>query len=368
MNILHINTEKTWRGGEQQTLYLAEGLAQKGIVSEIACQPGKELEKRARAKGLAVHPVPMKGEWDLAAVFRLRSIIRKRSIDIVHMHTSHGHTLGVAAARLAGGAKTVVARRVDFSIYRHPFSLSGLKYKHGVDRYVAVSRAIKDVLARDGIDPHRIEVVHSGIDPSRFEGADGSALRNELGVPGQAPVIGTVAHFAWHKGLEILVDAVPIVTREAPEAVIVIVGEGSMEKEIKERAAKSGAAKNIIFTGFRKDIPQCLAFFDVFVMPSHMEGLCTSILDALVSRKPVAASKVGGIPEIIEDNETGLLVPPGDPAALAESLVRLVKDRDLAARLAGNGRRKVMEEFTIDAMVKGNMAVYERLLAENEKP
>jgi len=279
----------------------------------------------------------------------------------------------VGAARLApradrsgraGRPKTVVARRVDFSIYRHWLSLSGLKYKFGVDRYVAISRAIKNVLEKDGIDGNRIEVVHSGIDLARVAGADGAAVRAELGISEDAPVIGTVAHFAWHKGLEYLVDAARMVADEIEGVKIVLVGTGGLEEAIRQRAAASGADDGIVFAGFRTDIPQCLAMFDVFTMPSLMEGLCTSILDALAARKPVVASRTGGIPEIVENGETGLLVPPGDAAALAGALIRVLREPDLAVRMAERGRRKVREQFSIDAMVAGNIGVYERLLAE----
>lgn len=365
MKILHINTERTWRGGEQQTLYLAEGLHRRGFYSAVACQPGKELEKRAREEGLNVFPLTMRAEWDIPAVMRLRSFIKRESIDIVHMHTSHAHTLGVAAARPGRLARTVVARRVDFSIYRHALSLSGLKYRFGVDRYIAISEAIRGVLINDGIDAANIETVHSGIDLSRFNGigeADGAAVRAEIGLDPRAPVVGCVAHFAWHKGLEYLVDAVPLVAREIPEARFVIVGSGKLENEIKERAEEKGALDRIVFAGFRADVPRCLAAFDVFVMPSVMEGLCTSILDALAMRKPVVGSEVGGIPEILENEVTGLLAPPRDPEALAGALVRMVREPDLARRLAEQGREKVEKKFSVDSMVEGSIRVYERLL------
>jgi len=364
MNILHVNTERTWRGGEQQTLYLAAGLKERGRLSEIACQPGRELARRAAAAGITVHPVAMRAEWDPLAILRLRSLIERRAVDVVHMHTSHAHFLGVIAARLAGRRPaTIVARRVDFSIHRHPFSLSGLKYRFGVDAYVAVSRAIKEVLARDGVDPGKIAVVHSGIDPSRLGGADGSRLREEFGLPRGTPVVGTVAHFAWHKGLEFLVDAAPLVARDVPGARIFIVGEGNLVRKIKERARERRAADHIVFTGFRPDVPDFLDLFDVFVMPSLMEGLCTSILDALILEKPVVASRVGGIPEIIEEGATGLLVPPGDGAALAAAIVRLLREPELGRELAARGREKVERDFSIAAMVEGNIRIYESVLS-----
>jgi len=238
-----------------------------------------------------------------------------------------------------------------------------------VDRYIAISNAIREVLVRDGIPRHKISMVHSGVDPARLEqdaggsGSDrGRSVRQEFGLDGQNIMIGAVAHFAWHKGLEYLVDAVPLIVKELPRARIFLVGEGSLEQEIRARVAQRGAGGNIVFTGFRNDVPDVLDALDIFVMPSVMEGLCTSILDALVCKKPVVASRVGGIPEIIEHEKTGLLVPPRDPASLAAAIIRLAKEKELADKLAAKGCRKVKEEFSVKAMVRGTLKVYEDLL------
>ncbi|MBU0753839.1 MAG: glycosyltransferase family 4 protein [Planctomycetes bacterium] len=363
MNVLHINTERTWRGGEQQTLYLASGLQRSGISNTMVCQPGSPMEERAAAAGVAVYPLKMRGEWDLVAAWALRGLIKRGRFDIVHMHTSHAHTLGVLGARLAGRAKTIVARRVDFSIYRYPLSISGIKYKIGVDRYIAISHAIREVMIRDKIPAEKISVVHSGIDLSRFEGIQGrSTLRKEFGLKEDTPVVGTVAHFAWHKGIEFLVEAAIAIRKKIPNVKIFLIGEGKLEGRIRDLVDKLDLHETIVFTGFRKDIPQVLDFLDLFVMPSVLEGLCTSILDALSSRLPVIGSEVGGIPEIIEHEKTGLLVPPRDPQALAAAVVRLLEDRALAQRLAQAGRQKVEKQFSIQSMVIGNRKVYEKLL------
>jgi len=367
MNILHINTEKTWRGGEQQTLYLAKGLDRLGHVSEIVCQPDNELVARAEAQGLKVYPLRMRGEWDLSAVLKLRSIILERPIDIVHMHTSHAHTLGVAAARLSRRALTVVARRVDFSIYRHPLSLSGLKYRFGVDRYVAISHAIKRELVRDGIPGDTIEVVHSGVDLSRFENIDGAHLEKEFSLEPEGPLVGIVAHLAWHKGLENLIDATPQVATQVPGTKIVLVGDGILKQRLAARAQDLNAGRHLVFTGFRTDIPECMNLFDLFVMPSIKEGLCTSILDALASKTPVVASRTGGIPEIVEHMKTGLLVTPGDSSELADAIVFMLKNPELARDMALAGYAKVCRHFSVESMVAGNLGVYERLIARKAR-
>jgi glycosyltransferase involved in cell wall biosynthesis len=364
MKVLHINTERTWRGGEQQTLYLASGLHARGIPTALACPPGTELEHRGRQCGVAVHPVKMRGEWDLPAVLALRKIIKKEGFDLVHMHTSHAHTLGVAAAGFGKTAKTVVSRRVDFSIYRHPFSLSGFKYRFGVTRYIAISQAIMNQLGKDGIPADRISLVHSGIDLARFSRVDGSGIRTEFKIDPKAFLVGTVAHFAWHKGLHHLLDAFRRARKELPHARLLLVGDGELFEEIKAKAVANGLSDTVIFPGFRKDIPEAIQAMDLFVMPSTMEGLCTSILDALALEKPVIGSRVGGIPEILLHEESGLLVPPKDPEALAKAILRLARNPDLARELGRRGRLRVEEMFSAEAMVEGVLEVYRSVLEE----
>ena len=364
MNVLHINTERSWRGGEQQTLYLAAGMHARGIPASIVCPPGTELEKRARERGVDVHPLTMRGEWDLAAALAIRKHIKRGSFDIVHMHTSHAHTLGVAAAGFGKSARTVVSRRVEFSIFRHPFSMSGIKYRFGVTRYIAISQAVKNQLIKDGIKKDKISVVHSGIDLSRFDNIESQAVRQEFGIDADVPLIGTVAHFAKFKGQEYLLDAFNQVRQHLPDARLILVGGGERFDEIKATAEAFGLSDTVIFPGFRKDVPELIRAMDIFVMPSFKEGLCTSILDALALERPVVASRAGGIPEIILHEETGLLVPPKDPEAMAKAILRLAGDPDLAQTLARKGRRRVEEIFSVDSMVEGVLQVYRNLLGE----
>jgi glycosyltransferase involved in cell wall biosynthesis len=364
VRVLHVNTERTWRGGEQQTLWLAAGLRDLGEESEVAAPPGSPLAARARAAGLRVHEVRMRGEWDLGAVRALRGIYRERDPDVVHMHTSHAHALGCLARVGRRRPLAAVSRRVDFSIYRNFLRLSWFKYRLLGDRFIAISRAVRDVMAGDGIPPSRIEVVWSGVDADRVEGARRKDLRADLGLPPGTPLVGDVAAFGWHKAQEVLVAAVPALLERVPDAHVALVGDGERRPAVEEAARRlGGAGKRVHFTGFRDDVPEVLGSLDVFVMCSVKEGLCTSALDSQAAGVPVVASAVGGLVEAVADGETGLLVPPRDPPALAAAVARLLLDRPLRDRMGAAGRSRVRERFSVGAMVEGTRAVYGRMLA-----
>lgn len=365
--VLHLNTERTWRGGEQQTLYLMEGLAARGIPQLLVAQKGGVLAGRAAAKGLPVRALRMRGEVDVPAILRLAAILREGRFTLFHAHTSHAHSLGALAATLLGplGPRVVVARRVDFSIYRRNFlGLNGLKYRHGVDRFVTVSRAIRDVLVRDGIPAGKISVVHSGIDLARIDGAPArtAGIRRELSVPEGDRLVANVAHMADHKGQIYLVEAVPLVLAKVPAVTFAIVGDGEERPRLEARARELGVADRIRFPGFREDVPAILKALDLFVMPSHMEGLGTSVLDAMAARVPVVGTEAGGMTEMLEHGKTGLVCPVRDPRALAAAIVELLSDPGRAGRLAERARALVVERFSTDAMVAGTLRVYEDVL------
>lgn len=366
LRVLHIDTEKGWRGGEQQALYLAEGLMRRGVENLCVGQPGQPYPERCAAKGLPVETIRTRGEADPVGIAKLRGVMRRFRPDIVHMHTSHAHTLGVLAARSSGVSpkiRTVVSRRVDFTIYRNALRLSWFKYRFGVDRYVAISEGVRAQMVKDGIPAERISIVHSGIDLSRFDGVKPHDYAAEFGMPRGAPVILDVAAFGWHKAQEFLVRAAPRILERHPEARIFLVGEGECMPKIRAEAESLGVAGRIVFTGFRSDVPSLLAGADVFVMCSVLEGLCTSLLDALALKRPCVGSAVGGIPEVLVDGVTGLTVPPRDPEALAAVILRVLGDADLARRLGEEGRRHVERKFTNDAMVEGTLGVYRDLVA-----
>ena len=359
---LHVDTERTWRGGEQQALYLATGLRSRGHLAEVVGHPGCEFAQRARRAGLTVHEQPLRGELNPAAILRIARLLRAGRFQIVHAHTSHAHTLSALAAALVPGARCVVSRRVDFAVNKGALHINRLKYRILVHRYVAISACVRQALIDGGVPPEIIRVVPSGVDISRLDQADPEPLRAEFGLEQHTQVVGAVAHFAWHKGLEVLIDAIPAILEVRPQTRFLLVGDGELTEELKARARARAPASAVIFPGFRTDAPSFLALFDVVATPSVMEGLNTTNLDALALGRPVVASRIGGIPEAVIDRQTGLLVPPRDADALAHAILELLQDRELASRLGAAGRRLIERKFTIDCMVEGNLNAYAEVL------
>ncbi|MCZ6692245.1 MAG: glycosyltransferase family 4 protein [Planctomycetota bacterium] len=363
MRSLHINTERTWRGGEQQVIYLLQGLLERGDEASLICQPESPIARRAQELKIPTIPLRMLGEADLLAAARIAMVLRRKKISILHVHTPHAHTLALIAGRFGGRPRLIVSKRTDFSIFRNSFfGLNLWKYAHGIDGYIAISQEVRDVMIRDGVPPDRIRVVRSGVDPGRLSNGNGGNLLSELGLDSNVPIVGNVAHMAGHKGQRTLIEAAPEILRSVPEARIIIVGEGELERSLKSLAHELGVADRVCFPGFREDIPSFLSIFRIFAMPSHKEGLGTAVLDALAMRLPVVATRAGGIPEMIQDGVNGLLVPPKNSSALARGIVSLLKDPVRARALAEAGYRSVIQQFGVDTMVDQTRRIYEELL------
>lgn len=346
-----MDTARGWRGGQNQVLLTAKGMARRGHEIVVACRAKAPLHERARAAGIEAHPIAFGGDfapWPALAMWRLVRAFRPH---VVHLHDPHA-----AAAALAvrpGAARLVAARRVDFPLRGR---LSRWKYAR-CRRVIAVSQAVSRVLAADGLDPGLVTVVYEGV-PDRAPTAGGEDALRRLGVPAGAPVIGNVAALTPHKGHETLIAAAARVVARVPEARVVIVGQGALEAKLRAQARALGVADRVLFAGFRADVDRLIPAFDVFCLSSHMEGLGTSLLDAMCYARAVVATTAGGIPEAVEDGVTGRAVPPRDADALAEALVAVLADRPRREAMGAAGRRRFLERFTADRMVEETLAVY----------
>lgn len=363
MRILHVTEQRGWRGGEQQASYLARGLDGRGHTVVLAGRGGGEFIGRDHGfQPAAVIPMPCRGEGDPATMLRLARAIRGHKIDIIHAHSSHAHTYACAARAVARRGRVVVSRRVDFPPRDNAFS----RWKYTwPDHFVAISSRIARVLSDFGVPSAKLTTVCSGIDANRLDAAP--LARAALGIPGDAPLLGNVAALVGHKDHATLLDAMPRVLDAIPDLQLVIAGEGPLRPQVETRIARLKLGGAVHLLGFRRDVPSLLRALDAFVLSSNEEGLGTTLLDALACGLPVAATAGGGIPEIVRDGETGLLAPAGDAQALADAIIRLFRERDLAARLAAAGKAMVLAQYTSEAMVEGNLGVYERLLADGAR-
>lgn len=362
---LHINDQFTWRGGEHQVFYLLRGLNARGHRAELVAQPQSTMGERAREAGVTVHDMRMRGEADLVAARRIARLISRERYDIVQMHTAHAHMLGALACAFNSAPLCVVSRRVDFPINAGPFGIAKLKYYWRIDAYIAVCAAIKEVLIAGGVREDKIYVVRSGATPPKV--VPDKNAREELGVESGERLVGNVGALVDHKGQRYLIEAAPFVLERVPNAKFVIVGGGELERPLKELASRLNVERRVILPGHREDVGSYYKEFDVFVAPSHMDGLNNSVVEAMMMRKPVIGASAGGIPEIIDHGKDGLLVPPKDPRALAEAIVDLLEHPEKAERLAHAGYERAMSAFTADHMVEGTIEVYKKLLKDKPK-
>lgn len=360
----HVNTERTWRGGEQLTLNVLDGLKERGHVTHVLAQPKSPMAQRAREHGHTTFEYPMRNEADVFAMWYIRSLLRKTRYDICHLHTPHAHTLGgVPAAFGRHRPIRVTNKRTDFSIYRNSFfGLNKYKYNYLTDCIIAESKKIREVLLNDGIMEHLLYLVYEGIDPRRFDGGTAAPLRKEFDLAPDQPVVGNIAHFADHKGQIYFIEAIPKVLKEFPDTRFFLVGQGELRESLMAKAKELGIEKETIFPGFRTDVPNFFKLFNVFVMSSVQEGLCTSILDAHVCETPVVGTTAGGIPEVVQDGETGRVVPLANSQALAQGIIDQLKAPKRAKEMARAGREMVLTKFSTENMVEETLDLYYQLL------
>lgn len=354
---LHIDTARTWRGGQNQVLVTVLGLRAAGHRTMLIAHPDGELRKRA-AEGMEFLPLAPRTEMDLSAAWKLSRAIKQLRPDVVHAHDPHGVAMAAMALSMSTQPKRaplVAARRVDFRLKGN--ALSRWKYDQ-VDRFICSSEAIRQILVADGVAPSRAVTVHEGIDLAHVEAAPAVNLHEQLWLPHGAPIVGNVAALVPHKGQRHLVEAAAIVVRQAPDTRFVIAGEGELRETLEHLIKHHGLEKHVILTGFRPDALSLHKAFDIFVMSSVTEGLGTSLLDAMACGKPIVATTAGGIPEVVRDGRTGFLVPPRDHQAMAEAILKLLQDDELRAKMGEAGRSLAYSYFSVDRMVKETLDVY----------
>ena len=360
MKILHIETGMYLYGGGRQVVWLLRGLAARGVDNLLLCPQGSAIARESFPDGVAVDDVPMRGDLDLAFIGRAGRRIERFDPDVVHLHSRRGADwLGAIAAR-RHGRPVVLSRRVTNP---EPGWLAPLKYRL-YDRVVTISHAIAAELARAGVSADKVRVVHSAAPPPPGEIWDRARFLREFGLADDARVIGMAAQFIRRKGHADLLEALPGVLEDRPRVQVLLFGQGPLEEEISDEIRRRGLEDRVRAVGFRHDLDTFLAHLEVLVHPARDEGLGVILLQASAAGVPVVATPVGGIPEVIRDGVNGVLVPPEDAPALAGALAWLLDDDDLREELGRRGPGIIAAEFSVDAMVDGNLGVYRQLIGQ----
>ena len=376
--VVHYSDAESFGGTERTLLHLVAHLDPARWRSVLLHHPAgapPELVDRARALGAVVRPAPHAAR--VAEFGRLPALVRAlRDLApaVLHAHQTWPLSCKFAvAAAAAARVPAVVATVQLFVDPRREARWGALQHRAlsaCVTRHVAVSQGVAGRLRALGVPARRLRVVHNAVDVDRFaapvDAARRRALRVALGADalgasehGGAPVVLAVARLEAQKALDVLVDAAALL----PGVVVAVAGEGEERVALEARARRRGVADRVRFLGHRDDVPALLAAADVFALPSRHEGFPLAVLEAFAAGMPVVATAVEGTLEAVADGVTGLLVPPGDPAALAAAVRRVLDDRVLAERLAANGRAGVAREGRADVMARRIVAVYEECLA-----
>jgi glycosyltransferase involved in cell wall biosynthesis len=330
-------------------------------VSIVSLSPGSAVRKLQR-HGFDVTVIDEPD--DAIATGILAAHLADVRADVIHNHMYRAEMVGTKAAIALGEAghrRPWVLSTVHSSRVRPTEDQEALRrLTPSMDHLVVVSNAIDRKVVEEGRFGAPRSLIYNGVDLERYDHQEPCCtLREEYGMDEDSPIVGVVGRLELEKGHPTLLEAWPGVLREVPKAFLMIVGEGSRLDALRQIAHEQGVERHVIFTGRRDDIPAVTAAFDVAVLPSYREAQGLTILEAMALSRPVVASNVGGIPEMITDGVTGLLVPPHDPPALAAAIVRLIRDHPLADMLARAGHDLVHDRFCIQIMVNAVQALYD---------
>lgn len=379
IKVLHVITRLVAGGAQQNTLMTVKKLNPERYFVCLASGPtdGSEgsLEDEAKALGSAFFLIPelvrqISPFNDLIAFFKLYHLMKIRRFHIVHTHTSKAGIVGRLAARAA--RTPVVVHTPHGHVFHGYFSKTRTKIFINLERMaarmtdalIALTDACKNEHLEKGVGTaEQFSVIFSGVELEPFLNchADKYEVKKSLGIDPSSPVVGTVSRLVPVKGCDYFLRAAKMVLLKHPETVFLVVGDGPLRTDLLELSKSLGVNKHVRFLGLRRDVPQLLKCMDVFVLSSLNEGMGKAVLEAMASRIPVAATEVGGVCNLVENQKTGLLCPPKDPASLSETILLLLENKDFCRQLAEEAFKTVFN-FTAEKMVQEIETLYEKLI------
>ncbi|HUM15894.1 MAG TPA: glycosyltransferase [Candidatus Nitrosotalea sp.] len=356
--VLHTEASPGLGGQEMRTLNEARWTAERGWRVLLACQPDGRLAERALAAGVETVRVRMRGAFDPSGLIALVQLIRRERVSLVHTHSSIDAWLAGIAARLCR-VPVVRTRHVSIPIRRGPNPV----YRWLADRVITSGEAIRRMVLEAGVRPERVIAIPAGVDLGAFPfGLRSPAISRELGLG--VPVVGSVAMFRGSKGHPQLLEAFARVREKHSGASLLLVGDGVRRGWVEQLARDAKLSDSVVFTGFRPDVPALLGAMDCFALAStRTEGVPQALLQAFAIGVPVVASRIGGIPEVVTDGETGLLVESGSVESLAAAILAVLDDPEAAARRARAARALVDGRFSHETAIGRLLQLYDELLA-----
>ncbi len=371
IRVLQLITSLERGGAENHLLALLTHADRRAFELETAVLSGEgELVPVFRKAGIPVHLLRARNRFDPLALGRLVRLLREGHFDILHSHLFRADIYaGLAVARLGERRPLLVStRHNDDRFFLNPFV--GLVH-YGVSARQDLIIAISDHIARFTVSrgvrhPERVRRVYHGLEPpvTKALEREGQHIRQELGIGPDEFLVGNVGRLALQKGQRHLIAAMPLLLERVPRARAIIAGGGDLEDYLRDLANEMGVADRVHVLGPRKDVPALMHAIDVFVMPSIWEGFGLVLLEAMAAGRPIVASRVATIPEVVADGESGLLVPAGDPLALATALAELAEQPELAVRMGEAGRERLRKQFSVEKMVGDTELLYRELLEE----
>lgn len=373
MRVLHVITTINRGGAENHLVELVRSQMDQGLDVAVAYLKGNHYWAAAlRDMGVRTQALRLSYYGELKPAFRLRSLIKGWAPDILHVHMPPAELYSRLALLFLNSAPVmVISKHNDEPFFRSPCQGAvGRWVARRAARVIAISDAVNAYTRNHlGLSAERVTTVHYGLDPSAYEQiSEGRQqdVRREWGIPSGAWVIGTVARLVPQKALHVLLKAyAQYLVKARQESRLVLVGCGPLEGELKASSHQLGLNDNIVWAGFRADIPGVMNAFDAFVLTSSYEGFGLVLLEAMAASRPIVASSVSAIPEIVLDGRTGLLCKSGDPAAFAQALLRL-EDPRVRARLGSAGHNRVLSHFTPEQMTERTLSVYQKCLSSRK--
>jgi glycosyltransferase involved in cell wall biosynthesis len=358
VKILHVETGRHFLGGPQQVAYLINALRERGHDNTLICPPDSGIDGVARMAGIRVQNLFCAGDLDLPFAYRLSQYFKDEKPDIVHCHSRRGADLLGGLAASYADIPAVVSRRVDNTEMR---LMATLRYRP-FRKIIAISEAIAAVLRQHDVDEGRIAVIRSAVDSDAFAALpDHSKFRKEFGIDDGVLTIATAGQLIPRKGHRYLLQAVADLVHSHPPFRVVVFGEGYLNNQLRAQAASLGLGGVVQFAGFRDDLDDFIACFDLLVHPASAEGLGVAVLKAAAAGLPVVGFNAGGLNEAVEHGKTGLLVEAEDIDALRGAIATLIDDEPMRRQMGAAGKERMRQSFSIAAMADQHVALYESL-------